>query len=207
MHLVLKNESTEISDDHVEEVVPESKASATITHENDVVLKPTTKVKKSTSHPSAKRQRIASPVVDKRSPVTSKIESKPTEQHTTDHLIQFKMEPYEADQSDQAQAEGYEENPDDNFADDGVDEAHMDDSEYQETILKGEEEPQAGTSGDGMGESQGTWSFFIRSYAQITFSVLRFCRYLTFCILCDQGKLYLDLGFITRYISTITDCE
>ncbi|KRT79941.1 hypothetical protein AMK59_6722, partial [Oryctes borbonicus] len=74
-------------------------------------------------------------------------------QQTTEQLIHFKMEPYEAEQLDHTQVESFEENPDDTFADDGMDEAPIDETEYN-TMLKGEVEPQASTSGDALGETQ-----------------------------------------------------
>lgn len=65
------------------------------------------------------------------------------------------MEPYEADQSDATQVETYDENQDDAFGEDGMDEGAVDDPDYS-TMLKGEDEPQASTSGDALGEGQGT---------------------------------------------------
>lgn len=81
------------------------------------------------------------------------------------------MEPYEADQSDATQVETYDENQDDAFGEDGMDEGAVDDPDYS-TMLKGEDEPQASTSGDALGEGQGTWNFsFIGNYAQIIYFV------------------------------------
>ncbi|GJQ69398.1 hypothetical protein Trydic_g6513 [Trypoxylus dichotomus] len=157
------NDSTEVPEEQPEEPVPTKTVPPPhLAQENEIIPKPTPKTKKPpVSYSTAKRQKISSPTRDKQSPVTVKTDSvatstptiEPPAPQTTEQLLQFKMEPYEVDQSDQTQVEGFEENPDDTFADDGADEPPMDETEYN-TMLKGEEEPQASTSGDGLGETQ-----------------------------------------------------
>lgn len=159
----LKNE---IQEDHPEEVVVANKAPPSISQDNNevqIITKTvTTKPRQTTANLPAKRQRISSPPRERPTSVGAKADVIPIQapQTATDHLIQFKMEPFEADHSNQGQVDVYEDNPDDTFAEDGIEESQMEDSEYN-NVMKGEEEPQAGTSGDALGENQGMWSFIL----------------------------------------------
>ncbi|XP_023014967.1 uncharacterized protein isoform X25 [Leptinotarsa decemlineata] len=71
---------------------------------------------------------------------------------TPEPAIQFKMEPYDQNQS------LLDETGDDNFGDDALDDTAGDDNEDYSMMESGvgDEEPQAGTSTDGAGEGQGT---------------------------------------------------
>ncbi|XP_023014984.1 uncharacterized protein isoform X41 [Leptinotarsa decemlineata] len=74
---------------------------------------------------------------------------------TPEPAIQFKMEPYDQNQS------LLDETGDDNFGDDALDDTAGDDNEDYSMMESGvgDEEPQAGTSTDGAGEGQGTIFF------------------------------------------------
>ncbi|XP_074038163.1 uncharacterized protein isoform X45 [Leptinotarsa decemlineata] len=74
---------------------------------------------------------------------------------TPEPAIQFKMEPYDQNQS------LLDETGDDNFGDDALDDTAGDDNEDYSMMESGvgDEEPQAGTSTDGAGEGQGTIYF------------------------------------------------
>ncbi|KAI4457473.1 btb domain transcription factor [Holotrichia oblita] len=160
------NEAVEIIDDQPEEIITTKVIPPVhVTQENEIITKPTQKTKKvlssasTSSYPPVKRQKPSSPTRDKPLTVTLKADTAPssltTEQKppTSEQLLHFKMEPYEADQSDATQVDAYDENPDDTFGEDGMDEGAVDDPDYN-TMLKGEDEPQASTSGDALGEGQ-----------------------------------------------------
>nr|XP_023014949.1 modifier of mdg4-like isoform X9 [Leptinotarsa decemlineata] len=74
---------------------------------------------------------------------------------TPEPAIQFKMEPYDQNQS------LLDETGDDNFGDDALDDTAGDDNEDYSMMESGvgDEEPQAGTSTDGAGEGQGVIYF------------------------------------------------
>ncbi|XP_023014991.1 uncharacterized protein isoform X50 [Leptinotarsa decemlineata] len=74
---------------------------------------------------------------------------------TPEPAIQFKMEPYDQNQS------LLDETGDDNFGDDALDDTAGDDNEDYSMMESGvgDEEPQAGTSTDGAGEGQGFYEF------------------------------------------------
>nr|XP_023014956.1 modifier of mdg4-like isoform X15 [Leptinotarsa decemlineata] len=74
---------------------------------------------------------------------------------TPEPAIQFKMEPYDQNQS------LLDETGDDNFGDDALDDTAGDDNEDYSMMESGvgDEEPQAGTSTDGAGEGQGRLYF------------------------------------------------
>lgn len=73
----------------------------------------------------------------------SKVDSKSTEE-----TVQFKMEPYESG----ANVQGGQ---DDTFGDDPLEDSQADDADDYSVMEGSEEEPQAGTSGDAVGEGQG----------------------------------------------------
>nr|XP_023014943.1 protein tramtrack, beta isoform-like isoform X3 [Leptinotarsa decemlineata] len=84
---------------------------------------------------------------------------------TPEPAIQFKMEPYDQNQS------LLDETGDDNFGDDALDDTAGDDNEDYSMMESGvgDEEPQAGTSTDGAGEGQGIGRkpscFFVDGYS------------------------------------------
>nr|XP_023014979.1 modifier of mdg4-like isoform X37 [Leptinotarsa decemlineata] len=86
---------------------------------------------------------------------------------TPEPAIQFKMEPYDQNQS------LLDETGDDNFGDDALDDTAGDDNEDYSMMESGvgDEEPQAGTSTDGAGEGQGRIYFELsqKNYPQLVF--------------------------------------
>ncbi|XP_049821079.1 protein tramtrack, beta isoform isoform X8 [Aethina tumida] len=99
--------------------------------------------------PSPKRARLSSDNSQLMTPVTKTEQLAPIS--TSNEVVQFKMEPY-----DQNQSISIDETPDETFGDDNtLDEANVDDTEDYSMMEGGEEEPQAGTSAEGAGEGQG----------------------------------------------------
>ncbi|XP_019880592.1 protein tramtrack, beta isoform isoform X7 [Aethina tumida] len=102
--------------------------------------------------PSPKRARLSSDNSQLMTPVTKTEQLAPIS--TSNEVVQFKMEPY-----DQNQSISIDETPDETFGDDNtLDEANVDDTEDYSMMEGGEEEPQAGTSAEGAGEGQDTGS-------------------------------------------------
>ncbi|XP_049821076.1 protein tramtrack, beta isoform isoform X4 [Aethina tumida] len=98
--------------------------------------------------PSPKRARLSSDNSQLMTPVTKTEQLAPIS--TSNEVVQFKMEPY-----DQNQSISIDETPDETFGDDNtLDEANVDDTEDYSMMEGGEEEPQAGTSAEGAGEGQ-----------------------------------------------------
>lgn len=72
---------------------------------------------------------------------------------TSEEMIQFKMEPSEG--GEQTQIEGIDESQGDRYIDESAVDDIQDDTEDYALMETGEDEPKAGTSTDGMGDSQG----------------------------------------------------
>ncbi|XP_023014954.1 uncharacterized protein isoform X15 [Leptinotarsa decemlineata] len=91
---------------------------------------------------------------------------------TPEPAIQFKMEPYDQNQS------LLDETGDDNFGDDALDDTAGDDNEDYSMMESGvgDEEPQAGTSTDGAGEGQ-VHVFYVKGRRQIPCMLLEGHKY------------------------------
>lgn len=116
--------------------------------------------------PSPKRARLSSDNSQLMTPVTKTEQLAPIS--TSNEVVQFKMEPY-----DQNQSISIDETPDETFGDDStLDEANVDDTEDYSMMEGGEEEPQAGTSAEGAGEGQGRCLYDWEKYDELVFKVV-----------------------------------
>lgn len=110
-----------------------------------------------TTTPSVKRPRLSASSNDSQSAPMPIAKSEPTStpiSNVDSGAVQFKVEPYDQNQSVTIPDDG-----DDNFGDDTLDDNTVDDTEDY-AMMEGEE-PQAGTSTDGTGEGQGRCRFLL----------------------------------------------
>lgn len=115
-----------------------------------------------TTTPSVKRPRLSASSNDSQSAPMPIAKSEPTStpiSNVDSGAVQFKVEPYDQNQSVTIPDDG-----DDNFGDDTLDDNTVDDTEDY-AMMEGEE-PQAGTSTDGTGEGQDIYT----SYQQLVTS-------------------------------------
>ncbi|XP_030751856.1 protein tramtrack, beta isoform-like isoform X7 [Sitophilus oryzae] len=140
-----------------------------IRHSED--YKPVPRPKKQAPAPivtttASKRPRLSVSSNDSQSAPAPVTKTEPISLPSTDSQpVQFKMEPYDQNQSVTIP----DDTGDDNFGDDTLDDTAVDDTEDY-SMMEGEE-PQAGTSTDGAGEGQGSGSRNSTYYGGYTYGI------------------------------------
>ncbi|XP_030751941.1 protein tramtrack, beta isoform-like isoform X17 [Sitophilus oryzae] len=158
-----------------------------IRHSED--YKPVPRPKKQAPAPivtttASKRPRLSVSSNDSQSAPAPVTKTEPISLPSTDSQpVQFKMEPYDQNQSVTIP----DDTGDDNFGDDTLDDTAVDDTEDY-SMMEGEE-PQAGTSTDGAGEGQGQLYDFITTESKAD-SLILYNQIYKFQGLNDQAKIW-----------------